>query len=416
MTLVLQYKFDQTDLTVDSSSSGIDLVNAGGVVSAIDPTYGNVASFDASSNSYFTSGTSVSALQGSSPRTISYWMNRNAKGNFGITYTYGNTSTTGGGIRAAIGSNGVLAPAYGVGVSANTSTTLAAGTWYHLSEVYDGTDLTFYVNGVLDGSLTIAMNSTSDPLSLGRDVVHITSTNFIYTGYMSDFRVYDDSLTPAELLEIVSLGPNASLSVTMYTHLADLSWDVIPGATTYTITSNKNSEGEINVVDTSDTVFEVLDITPGASYEFRVYTDLDLVIPRYTTIEVAPIIETTSVETLMVRLQNDLTILSEDNSNSIEPFLRNFLTTNEIVKTSLGNTVFVANSDSIIIDKPEKKLLTPFDESAGSGQNVSVILPDTSISIVDYDDTTNEVISESISYPVGTYFVLGSLKVTVKEV
>ena len=36
MSLVLQYKFDQADLTIDSSTSNISLVNAGGVVSSVD--------------------------------------------------------------------------------------------------------------------------------------------------------------------------------------------------------------------------------------------------------------------------------------------------------------------------------------------------------------------------------------------
>lgn len=419
MSLVLQYKFDQADLTIDSSTSNISLVNAGGVVSSVDATYGNVASFDGSSNSYLSSGTSLSTLQGTSSRTICYWVNRNTKGNFSIPYAYGNPGNSGGGIRAALNTSGVLALAYNTAQQLDGNTSFTAGTWYHVAEVYDGTTLACYIDGVLDASTPVSMNSSTEPLSIGQDLVHVVNSGFIFTGYISDFRVYDDALLAADLLIITTNGPNASLlnlNTTMYTHVADLSWDVVPGATSYIVSSNENSGGEVTLGVTSGTTYEVFNLTPGASYEFRVYTDLDTVTPAYTETETALALDITNVGSLMTRLNNDLTFLTGAGSDEIEPFLRSILTTGDIVNTSIGDVVFVANTESLSLDEPEEKLMTPFEEASGSGQSISVVLPDTSINTVGYDQTTNEVVSGSTNYPVGTYFILGNRKVTVKEI
>lgn len=419
MSLVLQYKFDQADLTIDSSTSGIPLVNAGGVVSSVDATYGNVASFDGSSNSYLSSGTSLSTLQGSSSRTISYWLNRNAKGTFSIPYAYGNPGISGGGIRSAFNASGVLALAYNSGQQLDSNTSFSVGTWYHVAEVYDGTTLSFYIDGVFDTSATVSMNSSTNPLSIGQDLVHVVNSGFIYTGYMSDFRVYDDALLAADLLTITTNGPNASLlnlDTTMYTHVADLTWDAVPGATSYTVSSNENSGGEVTLGTSSGTTYEVFNLTPGGSYEFRVYTDLDIVTPAYAETETSLALNTTNVGSLMTRLNNDLTLLTGSASDEVEPFLRSILTTGDIVNTSIGDVVFVANTESLSLDEPEEKMMTPFEEASGSGQSISVVLPDTSINTVGYDQTTNEVVSGSTNYPVGTYFILGNRKVTVKEI
>lgn len=285
MSLVLNYKFDQIDLTIDSSTSNIPLVNAGGVVSSVDATYGNVASFDGSATAYFSSGTSLTQLQGSSSRTISYWVNRNAKVTFSIPYAYGdpNRSGTSQGIRTAFTAAGVFSVAYFTGTLINASTVFSVGTWYHVAETDDGTTLYMYVNGVLENSASVTINGSTDPISIGRDLVGVTDTSFIFTGFMADFRVYDDALSSANLLALIADGPNApTLDVTMYTHLADLVWGEVSGASTYNVTFIEDSSPETALTTTSGTSFEALDLTSGSLYTFNVYTDLDLVTPEFT--------------------------------------------------------------------------------------------------------------------------------------
>lgn len=419
MSLVLNYKFDQADLTIDSSTSGIPLVNAGGVVSSVDATYGNVASFDGSSNSYFSSGTSLASMQGASSRTICMWINRNAKGTFGIMYAYGNPSAAGGGVRAAINGSGLLQTAYTTGTNLNAVNTLTVGTWYHVAEVYDGTTISTYFNGVFESSANITNNSTSDPISIGQDLVDVVSNSFIYSGYMSDFRVYDDALTATDLLNLTNEGPNApttSIDITMYTHVADLTWDAVSGASSYTVASIENSGSEVTHGTTTNLVYEIFHLTPGSSYEFRVYSDIDLVTPAYVETDTALVLNTSNIDALLIRLGNDLTLLKEASSDTIEPFLGSVLSTGEIVSTSIGQAVFVGNTGSVTVDEPKETFITSFDQSLGSGQSISVVLPDTSTSTIGYDETTNEVVSASTNYSVDSHFIVGGRKVTVKEV
>ena len=416
MSLILRYRFDDTDLTIDSSSSGIPLVNTGGVVSSVDATFGNVASFDASNDSFFTSNTSLTQIQGASPRTISFWVNRNTKNNFNIVYSYGNTGSLGGGIRAAFHSSGVLGIAYGM-VELLLNSTFNVGTWYNIAEVYDGTTLSYFVDGVLDNSVNVTMNSTTDPISIGQDVVGVVSNSFIYTGFLSDFRVYDSALTSTDLLDITNAGPNPSgLNTTMFTHVADITWDEVSGASSYTVTSTENAGQEITHGDTTNTYLEIFNLNPDSSYEFKVYSDLDMVTPAYTETDVALSLNSTNVDSLMVRLQNDLTILSNTSSDEIEPFLGSVLTTGEIVNTSLGKTVFVSDAGTVNIDETEERFLMPFDQGSGTGQSISVVLPDTTINTIGYDQNTNQITSGATNYSIGSTFVLGNQKITVKEI
>jgi len=93
----------------------------------------------------------------------------------------------------------------------------------------------------------------------------------------------------------------------------------------------------------------------------------------------------------------------------IEPFFNSVLTTGEVVNTSIGSTVFVENSGTVTIDEPEEVFLTSFEETLGTGQNITVVLPDTSNSVIGYDESVNEVTSASTNYPVGSHFVLGGI-------
>jgi len=65
---------------------------------------------------------------------------------------------------------------------------------------------------------------------------------------------------------------------------------------------------------------------------------------------------------------------------------------------------------------PKEKIFTPFDQSSGLGQAVSIILPDTSTVSVSYDETSNEINVGGINYGIDEIFVSGGLKVTVVEI
>ena len=202
----------------------------------------------------------------------------------------------------------------------------------------------------------------------------------------------------------------------MFTHVADITWDEVSGASSYTVTSTENAGQEITHGDTTNTHLEIFNLNPDSSYEFKVYSDLDMVTPAYTETDVALSLNSTNVDSLMVRLQNDLTILSNTSSDEIEPFLGSVLTTGEIVNTSLGKTVFVSDAGTVNIDETEERFLMPFDQGSGTGQSISVVLPDTTINTIGYDQNTNQITSGATNYSIGSTFVLGNQKITVKEI
>ena len=78
MSLILNYKFNSTDVTLNSTGDSFHLTN-NGVTSTVDETYGNVALFDGSSHLELL--TLPDALQGTSPRTVSLWINRSDTSN-----------------------------------------------------------------------------------------------------------------------------------------------------------------------------------------------------------------------------------------------------------------------------------------------------------------------------------------------
>lgn len=118
----------------------------------------------------------------------------------------------------------------------------------------------------------------------------------------------------------------------------------------------------------------------------------------------------------MVRIGSDLTLLNETALDHIDPLLNAVLRTGEVVNTPIGETIFVADAESLVISDVNELVLTPFQNSDGSGQSVSIVLPDASTKTISYDETTNAVVSESTNFAVGTYFVVGGLKVNVKEI
>ena len=415
MSLILHYKFDQSDLTIDSSTSNIPLVNNGSVVSAVDATYGNVSSFNATTNSYFT-GPSLTQLQGSSPWTVSYWVNRNSKTTFNTQLAFGNSLNSGGGISILFGSAGAHNVNYGAWLS--TSPNIAVATWTHVSHTYDGTTLSAYIDGVLNNSVNVNLNVSSQSLTIGRDLVSFTNSNYTFTGFMSDFRVYDDSLASTDILQMFNEGPNPPpvLTVTMYTHIADLEWEDVSGASTYRVTATEDTLDEIELTTTVESHFEIFNLKPDTNYTLKVYTDLDTLTPIHTNLETTLSLNSSNVGSLMTRLGNDLTIINETAVDEIDALINEVLTTGDIVNTNIGETIFVETSDSLVLTDTNESILTPFQTGQGAGQSISVVLPDSSTSVVSYDETTNEIVSDTVNFAIGSTLVLGGLKVTVKEI
>lgn len=414
MSLVLRYQFNETTATLNTDSSGNSntLVNAGGVVSATDATYGSVASFDGEDSSYFTLGPAVPIeMQGSSPRTFSFWMNRDA--NAGTLFEYGNLFDRFRIIASKAGTYVVFVGANGSGQNYIFSVNHTTGVWNHSVITYEGDTLSVYINGVELDTVTVpVLDTSSDALYVG--VANSLGTRF--EGSLSDFRVYDAVLSAPEISDLYSNGPNPPpLSVTMYTHVADLSWSPVTGANSYTVTLSRDSGPVVTIATTSELSRSVYNLIPGSSYEFNLYTDLDNVTPVDTSTASTLPVDSANVDSLMVRLGNDLTLIDSTSIDDISQFIRLVLSTDEVVHTNLGEALFVENSGTITLSDKNGSVLTPFDVTAGSGQSTSIVLPDGSTNLVSFDETTDEISYSSLNYSVGQQFVMGGLKVSVKE-
>ncbi|MGC9941953.1 MAG: LamG domain-containing protein [Verrucomicrobiota bacterium] len=89
---------------------------------------------------------------------------------------------------------------------------ITAGSWYHLVGTYDGTNASFYVNGVLIGSQNVAgfvansvNNANGNPLGIGE---RGDDAEF-FSGNLDDFAYYTNALTAAQILNHYQVGTNS---------------------------------------------------------------------------------------------------------------------------------------------------------------------------------------------------------------
>ena len=425
MSLVLRYPFNQGStalLVTDESGNGSDLTNGGGVTTVNDATHGDVANFGGSITSDMTLATQPSALLGSSNRTVSLWARRTTTTGFGVIYDVG--SSTGGNRYTSFFQNtDLFRLQYDADVIDDTGP-WPASTWYHIASTYDGTTVSSYVDGVLLGSKTATLNTgPSGPLTIGNDPD--LSSGFEFTGYVSDFRVYDGALSAIQIADLFSDGPNAAqIDVTMYSHAAHVTWGEVSGAATYTLIT-KDSSG-----DTFDTISDittleatVYDLNDGETYNFDVYSDLDSVIPAYQSLSnLAPAVDATETSNLLTFVSNDLTVVDQETVADLDLFLKNNLNTDDTIRArvNLNDSVlqdqtltFVQELEQISISSLPT-VLTPFVETV-SASDITLQLDDLSTEAVSFDESLNTITVASNTYSIGDTFILDGKKVSVSE-
>ena len=418
MSLVLHYAMNSSvdaDLGLDSSGFSLDATN-NTVTSFEDPTYGNVAYFNAASSLVLPSASVPAALQGNTARTISLWMRRITSNN-GVITSVGSSSATNARYRLQMATTDKLSLAY-YNTTASTTGTLIGTGWRHVALTYTNQASKCYIDGGQEFSAGRSLPTSVTDLGIGEDTTN--GTNIKYNGYMVDYRVYDGVLDVTALGVIFSAGPETGFSVSarLYTHLSDITWGVVTGASTYTLRQTEDGGSETTLLETTDAVTTFTSTTiPGSVYVYNMYTELDLIVPAGTVTETAPIVSTVSVSDLLVRISNDITTLTEVAATEIDGELRNALSTGDVVVTEVGNATFVADTETLAL--PEgyvEKILVPFYAGEGASQTVTITLPDATSEVLTYDDGADEVISGGIQYAVGEYFKSGTYKVTVTEI
>ncbi|GEM_PF-5156699 len=90
----------------------------------------------------------------------------------------------------------------GVISSVIANTALENGKWYHVVGVYNGTNMSIYINGVLENTTAksgdIDYHAQTSDISIGTRSPYTVSENFI--GSIDEVNIYNRALTPAEIL------------------------------------------------------------------------------------------------------------------------------------------------------------------------------------------------------------------------
>jgi len=197
-------------LTKDLSGNG----NNGTLISS--PTWvsgklGNALSF--SGANYVEASTSNTLSIGSNQITVSVWVKPTA-GDYRTILSKGYSSSDGGyAIRMTRDSEPTKAffqvyNAAGTIGSAGTYSNIKNGVWSHLIGTYDGSQVCFYVNGVLDGScgaLTGNIKTNSLPVRLGKLATSGGTTEF-YVGLVDEARIYNRAISTSEIKQLYSAG------------------------------------------------------------------------------------------------------------------------------------------------------------------------------------------------------------------
>lgn len=90
------------------------------------------------------------------------------------------------------------------------TTTLVASTWYHIGFVYNGSNVTFYLNGVSDSASPFAKSdgifNGDKPLRIGHQSNSTEAPCNYFNGYMDEVIVLNRGLSASEVLDIYNNG------------------------------------------------------------------------------------------------------------------------------------------------------------------------------------------------------------------
>ena len=203
--LVGWWKLDETEGTLasDSSGNGYNGTTLNGPAWTTGQLRGAL-NFDGTNDLVICADTKALRITGD--LTIAFWTKKNAEAKkLSCLVGKANPSVRNYGIWEEAGNEGRLLfqqlNAAGQGINLWTSRKLALGTWYHVAAVVQGSNVSFYINGKLDGSKarTIAATTTTDPLAFGYG-----GWNDHYPGVLDDIRIYNRPLSAEEIAELHS--------------------------------------------------------------------------------------------------------------------------------------------------------------------------------------------------------------------
>lgn len=230
------------------------------------------------------------------------------------------------------------------------------------------------------------------------------------------------NVTTSSTYTITTIEPVPVIEATMYTHLADITWDEISGVSAYRITQSQDGGTETDIItDTTDLSGSVF-VENTSSYVFSVYTDDSQIVSAISTTYTPSIINEASVTLLVSRLSNDLTSLTETAILEIEDHISSSLTHLDNVKTRVStgtgetvlDSIYLGGSETTSVE--EGSYLFSFTDATGSGQTTTMVTPDSVVNEITYNETTSDIIFDGTSYGPGESFIMGGLRAVVYDV
>ena len=186
-----------TDLSGNNNTA--TLVNG---VARTTGNYGGGLTFDGV-NDYLTIPNSPSLNIAGSQLTLSMWIKPQSGGGDSVVLgKFWNATMTSPYYQYGLELSGGTVPTFYIGttggpLSASMGSALALDQWSHLAVVFDGSQVRYYVNGLLvtTASLPATITARSNPLRIGAD----NNTQQFFNGSLDEVRIYNRALTVQEV-------------------------------------------------------------------------------------------------------------------------------------------------------------------------------------------------------------------------
>jgi len=186
------YKFESN--LNDSTGAAANGTLAAGTATYVTGQEGSAFSFDGSS---YITASDTGLPTGTNVVSVSSWVYFPAFSGNQVITEYGN-EVAGNSFLLLFDSTGKLNFSNRSTTTVISTTSLSVNTWYYITTVYNGTNALVYINGVLDKTTAITVNTTlggANKLSLGAAG---DGTSKI-TGRLDEFRYYNIALTQAQV-------------------------------------------------------------------------------------------------------------------------------------------------------------------------------------------------------------------------
>lgn len=198
MSLTLRFPLNATvDTGYDSSGAAVNLSNSA-VTTYGDAAYGDVAYFDGMALLEYANAPATAF--GTNSRCYSFWVN--PLGSSETLFSTGLDDGNGGLFRVSLTASREVKVEYSGLPDSITTSTLGLGVWSQVVVSYDGSTVSCFINSALALTDARDLDTEQSVLTIGDG----------FDGYMSDFRLFNNSLAAEDVTDLYQRGPNELLN------------------------------------------------------------------------------------------------------------------------------------------------------------------------------------------------------------